>query len=103
MLCRGTSLIRNSPPTLGPPYAPKHEPTVGSYEGDVSYERGTPVVRDATVEKENAFPVSREGENFKGFEDVCLTRGTSQGQIMANLCRIRTTALPPRTAVVPYA
>ena len=28
---------------LGPPYDPRYGPTVGSYEGGVSYERGTPV------------------------------------------------------------
>jgi len=39
---RSTSLIRTSPPP-GPPYGPRHEPTVGSLGGVVSYERGTPV------------------------------------------------------------
>ena len=29
--------------TLGPPYDPRYIPTVGSYEGGVSYKRGTPV------------------------------------------------------------
>jgi len=27
---RGTSLIRNRPPPLGPPYVPRHSPSVGS-------------------------------------------------------------------------
>ena len=40
---RGTSLIRIAPPSLGPPHGPRHSPTVGSYEGVVSYERGSPV------------------------------------------------------------
>ena len=40
---RGTSLIINSPPPLGPPEGPKHSPTVGAKGGAVSYERGTPV------------------------------------------------------------
>ena len=30
---RGTSLTRNSPPPLRPPYDPGHSPTVGSQEG----------------------------------------------------------------------
>ena len=36
---------KKHPTSLGPPYDPRHSPTVGSYEGAVSYERGTPVVR----------------------------------------------------------
>ena len=39
---RGTSLIRNSLPQ-GPPQGPRHNPTVWSYGGAVSYKRGTPV------------------------------------------------------------
>jgi len=31
------------PPPLGPPEGPRHRPTVGSYGGGGSYERGTPV------------------------------------------------------------
>ena len=42
-LYRGTSLIRKCPPPLGTPQGPRHRPTVGSYGGAVSYERGTPV------------------------------------------------------------
>ena len=38
---RGTSLIRNRPPPLGPAEEPRHGPTVGSYGVAVSYERGT--------------------------------------------------------------
>jgi len=40
---RDASLIRNNPPPLGPPQGPELSLTVGSYEGAVSYERGTPV------------------------------------------------------------
>ena len=40
---RGTSLIRNSPPPLGPPQGPRHMATVESYGGAVSYD-----VRDRT-------------------------------------------------------
>ena len=37
-------LAHKKPPSpLGPPYEPKHGPTVGSYGVAVSYERGTPV------------------------------------------------------------
>ena len=43
MAYRGTSPMRNSPPPLGPPYGPRHRPTVGSWGGAVSYERGAPV------------------------------------------------------------
>ena len=39
---RGTSLIRNSPPPKDH-HRTLDTPTVGSYEGGVSYERGTPV------------------------------------------------------------
>ena len=38
-----TSLKRKRHPPLGPPYGPRHRPTVGSRGGAVSYERGTPV------------------------------------------------------------
>ena len=46
---RGTSLIKNQPHTLGPPYNPRYNPTVGSWWEGVSYERGTPVVRERKV------------------------------------------------------
>ena len=39
---RGTLLGRNSPP-LGAPQDPRYSPTVGSWEGGVSYGRGIPV------------------------------------------------------------
>ena len=39
---RGTSPIRKRTP-LGPPYVPRHSPSVGSWGVAVSYERGTPV------------------------------------------------------------
>ena len=38
---RGISPVRNSPPPLGPPQDPRHSPSQGSWEGGVSYERGT--------------------------------------------------------------
>ena len=34
---------KTPPPAVGPPKVPRHKATVGSYEGGVSYERGTPV------------------------------------------------------------
>jgi len=34
---------KKTPNPLGPPEGPRHSPTVGSYGGAVSYERGTPV------------------------------------------------------------
>jgi hypothetical protein len=40
---RCTSLIRNRPPPLGPPYEPRHGPTVGSHGVALSDKRGTPV------------------------------------------------------------
>ena len=40
---RGTSLIRKCTPPLGPPQDPRYSPT-GSWQGDVSYGRGTPVL-----------------------------------------------------------
>ena len=36
---------KTPPPPLGPPWEPRHGPTVGSYGVGVSYERGTPVGR----------------------------------------------------------
>jgi len=34
---------KKTPTPLGPPYDPRHRPTVGSSGGAFSYERGTPV------------------------------------------------------------
>ena len=34
---------KKQPPPLGPPQEPRHGPTVGSYGGAGSYERGAPV------------------------------------------------------------
>ena len=39
---RGTSLMRNRPPPLGPPKGTRHITTAGSYGGAVYYERDTP-------------------------------------------------------------
>ena len=38
-----TSLIRNSPPPLGPPYGPRHNPIVGSQKGTFFHDRRNPV------------------------------------------------------------
>ena len=72
-LYMGTSLIRNSPPPLGPPYDPRHRSTVGSLEGAVSYERGTPVslVKEATHPSRasrdvDELAVQREWEGGRG-------------------------------------
>ena len=40
---RGTSPIRKRPPPLGLPWGPRHSLFVGSSEGTVAYEQGTPV------------------------------------------------------------
>ena len=40
---------------LGSPQVPKHEATVGSYEGGVSYERGTPVYEERGHTKETKY------------------------------------------------
>jgi hypothetical protein len=45
---RGASLI-TPPPPLGPPQGPRHEATVRSYGGVVSYERGTTVRSNCVV------------------------------------------------------
>ena len=45
---RGTSLIRTRPPPLGPPWVPRHSPTVGFQGGAFSYERGTTVSETAS-------------------------------------------------------
>ena len=34
---------KKTPTPLGQPHDPRHSPNVGSWEGAVSYERGTPV------------------------------------------------------------
>jgi len=44
-LLQGYLAHKKHPSSLGPPYGPRHSPTVGSWEGDVSYERGAPVPR----------------------------------------------------------
>ena len=40
---RGVLLLGKCPPPLGPPFGPRHRPTVGSQGGAVFYERGTSV------------------------------------------------------------
>ena len=40
---QGCLAHKNQQPPQGPPYGPRHRPPVGSQEGVVSYERGTPV------------------------------------------------------------
>jgi hypothetical protein len=44
VIYRGTSLIRNSPPPVGPPQDSRYSPDVGSWEEGVSYERDTSVL-----------------------------------------------------------
>ena len=43
LVLQGYLAHKKHPPSLRPPYGPRDRPTVGSYGGDVSYERGTPV------------------------------------------------------------
>ena len=43
---RGNLLIRNSFPNLGPPKDLRYSPAGGSEEGEGSYERDTPVLRE---------------------------------------------------------
>ena len=38
---------KQTPIPLGPPYTPRHRPTVGSWEGAFSHERGNPVPKDS--------------------------------------------------------
>ena len=53
----GTSLIRNSPPPLGPPQGPRHSPTVDLGGGAVSYERGTPVpIAQTSMRRQSCAP-----------------------------------------------
>ena len=40
---RGYLTYKKTHPPLGPPYEPRHGPSVGSYGVAVSYKRGTPV------------------------------------------------------------
>ena len=42
---QGDLADNKTPTTLGPPKEHRHGPTVGSWVGAVSYERGTPVCR----------------------------------------------------------
>ena len=44
-------LVHTKPPfPLGPPYGPTHRPTVGSWGGAFSHERGTPVLKSGRDE-----------------------------------------------------
>ena len=61
---RGTSLIRNSCPPLGPPERPRLSPTVGSQGGKIFYERGTTVPFPAFL---SVFRVSDQGFRERGF------------------------------------
>ena len=77
-LYRVTSLIRNSPPPLGPPYSTRHSPTVGSQGGAVSYERGTPVTGREAV------PVAILGAVFPhsgGITSCRMTRVTVHSHV----------------------
>ena len=42
---QGNLVHKKQPPQLGPLYDPGYIPSVGTYEGGVSYEQDTPVVR----------------------------------------------------------
>ena len=46
------------PPPLGPPYDPRYNPSVGSYEGGVSYERGTTDPASVILRWQAAFTVT---------------------------------------------
>ena len=48
-LYRGTMLISNCPPPVGPPQEPRHGPTVGSYGLAISDVRGTPVLLETAA------------------------------------------------------
>ena len=51
-------LAHKKPPfPLGPPYEPRHGPTVGSYGVAVSYERGTPVQRLISLPRDLPSPL----------------------------------------------
>ena len=47
---QGSLAHGKQPPPLGTPQDPRYSPTAGSQEGDVSYERGTPVGHHALDE-----------------------------------------------------
>ena len=50
---------KKQPTSLGPPEGPRHSPTVGSWVGAVSYERGTPITPEPEPQLET-FDVLRE-------------------------------------------
>jgi hypothetical protein len=61
------------PPPLGPPYDPRYSRTVGSLEGGVSHERGTPVLtitvrRAAHMEDQNPSLIKKSNQTLSGDE-----------------------------------
>ena len=50
--------IQNLSGPLGTPYGPSHRPTIGSLEGAVSDERGTPVGARDRIDRDRAKPPS---------------------------------------------
>jgi hypothetical protein len=70
---QGYPAHKKQPPPLGPPYDPRYSPTGGSWEGGVSYDRGTPVLpsggpvvltwHDSRGERESALTTFRADES----------------------------------------
>ena len=56
-----------APPSLRPPYGPRHSPTTGSWEGVVSYERGTPVPYTCSSRKRRTTARSRKLPSARTF------------------------------------
>ena len=75
MSYRGTSLIRHSTPTPGPPYGPRHRATVGSYGGVFLDERGTPVFELLKLFKLSELDWTQYGSRMRLFYLVDCSTG----------------------------
>jgi hypothetical protein len=68
---------KKMPPSLGPPYGPRHSPTAWSYGKAVSYGRGTPAVVYAEMVRKSradgAGSGSEEGSYLR-LIDICVTQ-----------------------------
>ena len=79
---------KKQPPHLGPPYSPRHSPSVGSRGGSVSYEQGTPVDRDSELRGEAAPLPGFGAGSSRAWGRGCM-RGVWRGGVCGLSTRIR--------------
>ena len=74
---------KKTPPSLGPPQDPRHRPTVGSYGGAFSYERGTPVAPTEPFDKWSTCPTAAcvGGRPFHTVDHAGLVPLDSEGNV----------------------